>query len=224
MKAYIIFLLLFTSCFLSSASSYQNLLMDIQKEVECYRLEYENFSNKDSVLKVAGEYLGNQMCDSVFAYWEGTPWDFNGYTNTPKKGVIACGYFVSTTLKHAGLNLNRYRMAQQSSLSEVKTIDEKYHYYTGDLGGFTNYVKENLKDGLYILGLSNHVGYLQVKGGGLYFLHSNYYDPSFGVTKEISDESLALGGSYDFVVGAISNNKELIKKWLFKEPVQVFMD
>jgi hypothetical protein len=49
-------------------------------------------------------------------------WDYNGYTNTPKNGVIACGYFVSTTLKHFGFNLNRYDVAKKYSSSIVKTL------------------------------------------------------------------------------------------------------
>ena len=192
--------------------------------MNCFKLEYKVFENKDSVLLVAGEYLENKLCHEVYRHWEGTPWDFSGYTNTPQKGVIACGYFVSTTLKHTGLNLNRYKMAQQSALSEVKTLDKNHKYYTGDLEGFIKYAEKNLNDGLYIIGLSNHVGYLHIKKCEMNFIHSNYYDPGNGVTKERVEDSQALLFNTDFVVGEISGNKNLIKKFLFNEKVNVVLD
>ncbi len=60
------------------------------------------------------------LIDSIFPAWYDTPWDFNGISNVPGEGEIACGYFVSTTLKHAGFNLNRYKLAQQGA-NEIAT-------------------------------------------------------------------------------------------------------
>ena len=48
--------------------------------------------------KQASQLLFSNLADSVFPAWYGTKWDFNGHTNVPKEGLIACGYFVSTTL------------------------------------------------------------------------------------------------------------------------------
>lgn len=55
------------------------------------------------------------ITDSIIPCWYGTPWNFNGCTTEPGKGSIACGYFVTTVLKDAGLQLNRIKLAQQPS-------------------------------------------------------------------------------------------------------------
>ncbi|WMJ72126.1 hypothetical protein RCC89_02925 [Cytophagaceae bacterium ABcell3] len=50
--------------------------------------------SEDSVGRVFSDYLVNKL----IPYWYGTKWDFEGHTDVPGKGEIACGYFVSTTL------------------------------------------------------------------------------------------------------------------------------
>ncbi|MFT7592013.1 MAG: hypothetical protein ACI9UJ_001942, partial [bacterium] len=69
-----------------------------------------------------GDFIERALVNSVFHFWYGTSWDFNGYTKTPNKGTVACGYFVSTTLKHIGFNVNRYKLAQQNPRNEALTI------------------------------------------------------------------------------------------------------
>ena len=62
------------------------------------------------------------LLNNIIPHWYGTKQDFCAYTETPKQGVIACGILVSTTLKDMGLNVNRYKLAQQSPTNEAKTI------------------------------------------------------------------------------------------------------
>ena len=40
--------------------------------------------------------------DDLLPAWNGTAWAMNGTSQVPGRGSIACGYFVSTTLMHAG--------------------------------------------------------------------------------------------------------------------------
>ena len=47
--------------------------------------------------------------------WNGTPWSFSGTAAAPGRAPIACGYFVSTALEHAGLAVERRRLAQQAA-------------------------------------------------------------------------------------------------------------
>ena len=70
----------------------------------------------------SGEDFENYLVNEIIPHWYGTEWDFNGYTAVPNQGVIACGYFVSTTLLHMGINVNRYKMAQQAGLYEAQTL------------------------------------------------------------------------------------------------------
>jgi hypothetical protein len=162
-----------------------------------------------------GSFIHRSLSEVVFPYWYGTIWDYNGYTNTPKNGVIACGYFVSTTLKHFGFNLNRYDVAKKYSSSIVKTLclDDYETYNRYDKFLYEMYSK---KIGLYIIGLSNHVGFIEkTKQGELYFIHSNYMYPGV-VCREKCSESMALQASTVFWVGNFSNNLKVQEYFLNK--------
>ena len=217
----LILLLLFP--LLSYAQTYTSHLTKIDSARKQYKNLYDQSTNKDSILTLAGKYIEKELTQTMYKQWEGTKWDFNGYTNIPKTGTIACGYYVSTNLKHIGFKINRYRMAQQSSMSEVKTLDPHPKIHRGDYVSFITYAKTNLKDGLYIIGLSSHVGMLQKEGDQIYLLHSSPVGP-VAVTKEPLDKCEVLTWSDIFVVGEISNNKDLIKKWLNDTVVNVKMD
>jgi hypothetical protein len=43
-------------------------------------------------------------------------------SETPGRGEIACGYFVSTVLRDAGFGVERVRLAQQASERIVRTL------------------------------------------------------------------------------------------------------
>ena len=62
------------------------------------------------------------LLNRIIPYWENTTWSFEGHTSKPTVGEIACGYFVSTTLKDVGLTINRYKLAQQSPINEAKSL------------------------------------------------------------------------------------------------------
>ena len=150
--------------------------------------------------------IHNELIECIFPRWYNTPWDYNGYTNTPKQGVIACGYFVSTTLKHIGFNLNRYDIAKMYSSAIVKVLCHNDYEVKNSYKDFSSYCSQ-LNDGLYILGLSNHVGFLSIETGEAYFIHSDYSSEK-GVRKEKIEDSFALKNSYSFWVGNFSNQTE----------------
>jgi hypothetical protein len=164
------------------------------------------------------EYLLNQ----IIPHWYGTEWDFNGYTDIPNQGVIACGYFVSTTLKHAGLNINRYKMAQQAGLHEAQTLALNENNYRTIYGvdNLKKILTEEYTDGLYFVGLDNHVGYLYIKNGTPYFLHSNYIEDRVQIQKAYYAPAFQSGV---YVVAEISTNKELMDKWRKGEVVTVVL-
>ena len=65
--------------------------------------------------------------DELIPPWVGTEWAFYGTTQTPGEGEIACGYFVSTVLRDAGVKVERVKLAQQASEYIVKTFAEAEH-------------------------------------------------------------------------------------------------
>lgn len=194
-----------TSIHLNSSTSYNQV-----------KLQAEQLRKQEARGTAFEELLLNQ----IIPHWYGTEWDFNGYTDVPNQGVIACGYFVSTTLKHMGINLNRYHLAQQAGLNEAKSIaivDSNY---------FTVYGIDQLEqrmqaeqDGIYFVGLDNHVGYLLKRNAQLYFIHSNYIDDKVMIEK--IDESAAFASNI-YVVAEISTNETLMQYWHSGEVVKIY--
>lgn len=172
----------------------------------------------DSLYEALGHQLHLFFVDSVFPCWYGTTWDFNGYTDKPGDGLIACGYFVSTPLKHMGFNLNRFKVAQQYSHSIVNTLCTDIH----DIQGYDS-VHEHLRgsrQGLYIVGLDNHVGFISNEQSGLYFIHSSYVEPGC-VLREKIESSAVFQYSKRFVIGNFSGNGAILRKWLKNEAIQI---
>ena len=149
--------------------------------------------------------------DSIFPAWYGTPWDFNGTSDLPQKGEIACGYFVSTTLKHAGFNLNRYKLAQQGATEIARAVCGKNNMkrYVSSEAILTALKAEG--EGLYIVGLDYHVGFLIVEKGEVFFVHSDYFNGK--VLRELAKESIGFGATQSYIVGEITNNGQLMTNW-----------
>lgn len=175
-------------------------------------------SNTTLANSVAADSLFHLLATDVFPAWYGTPWDFNGISNVPGKGEIACGYFVSTTLKHAGFNLNRFKLAQQDSRTITTEICGSA--YTQTIHGFGNLVKHlyAFSNGFFVVGLDNHVGFIVIENGREQFVHSDYI--SGEVISERVEYSEALRSSSQFVLGQMSENPELIDTWV--QRTQIF--
>lgn len=172
-----------------------------------------SLSLTDSAFSVA---FYNTMVDSIFPDWMGTKWDFNGISNTPKKGEIACGYFVSTTLKHIGFNLNRYHLAQQAASVIINAICKPTFTYTNQNELFNTLLKAG-NNKLYVLGLDYHVGFLAVENGIVYFIHSDYVNGK--VVRERANQSTAFHSTQAYVVGELTNNSDLFKQWRSNENI-----
>lgn len=202
-------------------SAYEKQKQEILLERMKFRKQYDSSSTdieKEKVLLKASAFLEKKIVEGLIPQWYGTEWDFNGYTATPQQGKIACGYFVSTLLKHAGFNLNRYRLAQKDALSIIRTIScgEKTHEFWGiNRDTFLKKAKNELKSGIFVIGLSSHVGFLYKKGEDIWFIHANYRDP-IAVIREKASESDALNDSNVFILTAISGNKALMKAWILE--------
>lgn len=226
-KSIIILLLFSTYCF---SDTYKIVMIPdttsypVQKEViksERRRLA-NTYRNGSISLDSAGRKFEELLINRIIPYWYGRPWTFEGHTNSPDSGTIACGYFVSTTLKHCGVNLNRYRLAQQAALHEVQSLAIKDTLYRHFISSDTlhNHLEKSLSNGLYIVGLDNHVGYLLKHKKSLYFIHSSYLEPASVMIEEI-DHSEAWLLSENYYIAPLSGNPYFIKKWLFKSPIKI---
>ncbi|QLG46518.1 hypothetical protein [Costertonia aggregata] len=161
--------------------------------------------------------FSDHLVNHLIPHWYGTEWSFGGHTSVPKKGKIACGYFVSTTLRDMGLRLNRYRLAQKSPINEAKMIScgsEIKTVTSADSETAIQKIDALTQEGISFIGFDEgHVGFLLKKKGELFLVHSNYLFPN-SVCLERIEESNVFKKFSTFHLVDISNNNELIKRWL----------
>lgn len=170
---------------------------------------------KDSSDSKKKEVFENYLLNDLIPHWYKTKWDFNGYTDIPNQGVVACGYFVSTVLKHAGCNLNRYTIAQQNPLNEAKTyaLRDSVEIFNVDSRQLQTIFIQNNVEGVYFVGLDFHVGFLLFRDKELYFIHSNYIN-SEGVKIEKTIYSEAFNAASSYRISKISTNPKFIDYWM----------
>ena len=194
----------------------------LQKERVNLKNRYKKSTKieKKEIIRDASAILYKNLADSLIPYWYGTPWDFNGITQKPGVGNIACGYFVFTLLRDAGIQLPRVKMSQAASEKAIKSLVPKNkikRFSNISLNKFITDIKK-LGLGFYIVGLDNHVGLLQIDSNNVWFIHSTAYIPR-KVIKEKAEFSPALENSSYRVVGNLSDNDFLSKKWLLNQEI-----
>jgi len=170
---------------------------------------------RETDLKKLKRLFVKNISRKIFPYWYGTKWDFNGTTQKPQEGAIACGYFVTTTLQHMGVKINRVKMAQCASEEMIRSlVDKKSVYHLSGLS-LTEFEKKLVKlgTGLYIIGLDNHTGYVLVCDEGNFFIHASGWFP-FKVVKDKLSESNVIGRSKYRVLGKISDDEKFLKNWI----------
>ncbi|MBK8657105.1 MAG: hypothetical protein IPN20_25105 [Haliscomenobacter sp.] len=180
-------------------------------------------SNKlkiDSISKLFKESLLNK----IIPFWEGTEWSFEGHTSEPKSGKIACGYFVSTTLQDIGLNLNRYKFAQQSPINEAKSLalNTEVKEISGELTSENiSEIRKYLKEGIHFIGFDeSHVGYILKEHNDLYLIHSNYINAA-GVGIEQIEKSEVFSSYRKFYIVELSTNERLLYCWKNQKQIEI---
>ena len=201
MNKLLIFFLIVTH--LSFASDENNYLVKVNSSI--------NNLNESILDSNMSDIFYESMTDSIFPDWFGTKWDFNGYSNSPGRGMIACGYFVSTTLKHIGFNLNRYKLAQQSASSVIDILCGSNQMRSVLEADIINKIKSRGNNRLYVVGLDYHVGFLASENDSVYFIHSDYLQGK--VVCEKASESISFSSTNAYVYGELTYNNSLFTKW-----------
>ena len=202
------------------SKSYSELKKEILETRDLFRKEYEmNKSNKerqDSIVSEAQKYL-LAISDDFFRAWYDTPWTFHGHSQTPKEGSIACGYFITTTLRDMGFNIPRIKWAQQASEYLIKKVSTDIRrFQQKPMKDVIAYI-ESKGEGLYIVGLDSHVGYIYYINDKLSFVHANYYKPKIGVMSEPLIGRNPLNDSRYKVIGKIFD-KDMVTNWILNAP------
>jgi len=148
----------------------------VRDELEAKRvaLAAELDARPKPTIAAARRLLVATLRDDLLPAWNGTPWAMNGTSQVPHEGSIACGYFVSTTLLHAGFHVERVRMGQQASeyiTRSLVTIEPIWASSDQPIDAFVAKLRKR-GDGIYLVGLDNHVGFVIVDGEDTWFHHS----------------------------------------------------
>jgi len=158
-------------------------------------------------------FLFSAINDSIIPYWFGTPWDFNGTTEKPGNGMIACGYFVTTVLRDAGFPVQRIKLAQKASSEIINEICKKESIkWLHELADLEIYLNKTDANGIFILGLDLHVGFVIRENGINYFAHSNYMGKAV-VEKQLLRDAQPVLLSQVLVIGNVLENETLLQSW-----------
>lgn len=204
------------------------ILKDSSKTYAEVKADIVKLKSKIKTEAISTDSLGRLFTDvlvyQIIPYWYGTTWSFEGHTAIPNQGEIACGYFVSTTLLHAGLNINRYKLAQQLPVHEAASLclqDSALIISHAESAEIISEIYDKTQEGVYFLGFDgSHVGFLIKKPEGIFLLHSNYIGGA-GVTVEKIEESEAFSHYHKFYICPLSTNGNFLKCWQLNTPIVV---
>jgi hypothetical protein len=161
----------------------------------------------------ARRVLIETLVGEILPAWNGTAWAMNGTSQVPGEGAIACGYFVSTTLLHAGFHVERVRMGQQASTFIIRSLITTSRVAKSSDEPIETFVAKVRKqgDGVYVVGLDNHVGFVIVDGADTWFHHSGPGET--GVRREPALTATFLSTSRYREVAKIFDDA-LVENWL----------
>jgi hypothetical protein len=172
------------------------------------------WKERAAVLESARRELLAALTGKLIPAWFGTRWAFYGTSETPGEGTIACGYFVTTVLRDAGLRIERVKLAQQASERIVQTLVPKQRIVR-----FSNLrpaevvaaLRAREGEGLYVVGLDYHVGFLHLGPDEARFCHSAFLEP-VAVLCEPAAESAGLVSGYTVAGKLLSES--MLEAWL----------
>ncbi len=206
----------------AGASAYPDILAAAERERIELAVQWRRArspAEEGNVLGRASAALARQLADRILPAWVGTPWSLSGAAGAPGGRPIACGYFVSTALAHAGLEVDRPSLARQAAEDIVLSLvpEERIaRFRRAPLDQFLARVAAG-GDGVYVVGLDRHVGFLVIDGGTAFFHHSSR--EAGAVVREPAILSDALATSSYRVAGKLSG-PVLARSWLAGWPIR----
>ena len=134
-----------------------------------------------AVLADARATVFDALTGDIVPAWIGTRWSFNGTSQTPGAGSIACGYFVATVLRDAGFEIDRVPLAQKGSAAIVEDLvpDDLVQDTEGSTPSqvIASARGDLSEGGLFVIGFDSHVGLLVVSGSTTQLCHSSNRSP-----------------------------------------------
>lgn len=216
----------------ASTPSAESVPVPARDIAERYALSVERLSSQREALAAAlstasddAEVLGRArtalvraLADELLPAWSGTPWSMQGTATHPGEDSIACGYFVSTVLRDAGLDLNRVKFGQAAALriQRATTPDgvKVHRFFSIPPARLAERIAA-LGDGVYLIGLDVHVGFVVVDGEDVWFVHSSYTDDRVVIRESLANaKAIANSQSHGYFVSELFSTDASVRKWL----------
>lgn len=194
---------------------YLRLKDSLNIEREMLKASFVSSRDKKTLLDSARNMFASSLSDKLFPFWYGTDWAFHGTTQVPGEGSIACGYFVTTVLRDAGVRIDRTKLAQCASEEMIKTlVPEKNikRFSNISIDEFEKAVKK-WGDGAYVVGLDNHTGFIICSNQRVRFVHSGGGYPLRVISQEPSEANLLAQSKYR-VLAKLTGSEIFLEKWV----------
>ena len=107
---------------------------------------------------------------------------------------------------------------QASEFFILKMSTDIRHFSNSPVSDVISYIRSR-ENGLYMVGLDCHVGFVYKNNDTIQFVHANYYQPSTGVMSENLDTWNPLNASKYRVFGRILDDA-CMRKWLGNERIE----
>lgn len=176
--------------------------------------EARDDSSRAVVLAEARRFLEDVIVRRLLPPWIGTPWDYNGTSEQPGVGSIACGYFLTTVLRDAGFRVDRARLAQLPSEQLILGFCDPRDVRRFSDTSAPEFVAAVRRQGpgLFIVGLDYHVGFLVNDGREVRFVHSTVVGAGEVVDEPALDSGPLVWSRYRVVARALSDR--VVARWL----------
>jgi hypothetical protein len=183
---------------------------------------------RNVVRREARQYLVWAIVEQIVPAWLGMPWTMAVIQDGLKPDAafpfeagkgISCSWFLVSVLRNAGLRF-------QSPRAFAGSIAVQFQYALAprdaDIHRFFNVSPDRLAkkiaalgEGLYVIGLNCHIGFVYVRGDRVEILHSSYITPARVVVEPVAQSPvIAASEKAGYLVSPIFQDTRLIDHWL----------
>ena len=181
-----------------------------------------------AIREEARRFVVDTLVTQVFPAWMGMPSGGGPQATASlphEPGMyISCSYFLTAALQNAGLVLeSRARFSQAPAAWSERALLPP----GGQIHRYGNLSAEELEqrlvglgEGLYVVGLNIHVGFIVVRDGHAWFVHSSYTPPGTVVNEPLtSSMAIDLSRRKGYWVSPLFQDDRIVELWLRHQPV-----
>ncbi len=185
----------------------------------------ERYAADPTVIVDAKKAVQSAITEVLLPAWLGTRWSFHGTADEPLAPQgIACGYFVAAILQHAGIALeSRKGFARSTALTIARSLippGPSHHRVFSVPASALEQKVRSFGDGLYLLGLDVHVGFVAVRGEAVRVVHASYTGTRTVVDEPITAcEAVERSRAAGYHVTALFAGETLTEAWLRKRTI-----